>query len=196
MREFTVDQSQDEEYELFSVLVHSGGAAKSGHYYSYIRTSPEEDSWYKFNDLTVEKSSFLHASELNFGGERSQRTFDPQRVQVIDDSQKILNTAYMLAYVRRTEKLQIMRELEIAEELPLWLRQNYELAKKEEAQRQREQLYTQIKVLTYSCLIHSQNLNGTLFTLAGKNEEIRFKGQLELEVRKDQTCGQFLESKI
>jgi ubiquitin carboxyl-terminal hydrolase 47 len=38
-------------YELYSVLVHSGGA-NSGHYYCYIK-SFEDGKWYNFNDGTV-----------------------------------------------------------------------------------------------------------------------------------------------
>ena len=38
-------------YELFSVLVHSGGAA-GGHYYAYIKDIAS-DTWFTFNDATV-----------------------------------------------------------------------------------------------------------------------------------------------
>lgn len=35
-------------YELYSVLIHSGGAM-GGHYYAFIRNF-ETGKWYKFND--------------------------------------------------------------------------------------------------------------------------------------------------
>ena len=38
-------------YELYSVLVHRGGAM-SGHYYAYIK-SFEDNKWYEFNDSLV-----------------------------------------------------------------------------------------------------------------------------------------------
>ena len=38
-------------YELYSVLVHSGGAY-GGHYYAYIK-SIEDGKWYNFNDTSV-----------------------------------------------------------------------------------------------------------------------------------------------
>ena len=38
-------------YELYSVLVHSGGAM-GGHYYTYIK-SFEDGKWYNFNDSMV-----------------------------------------------------------------------------------------------------------------------------------------------
>ena len=40
-------------YELYSVMIHSGGA-QGGHYYSYIK-SFEDNRWYCFNDHTVSK---------------------------------------------------------------------------------------------------------------------------------------------
>jgi len=40
----------DLQYELFSVLVHSGGAM-GGHYYTFIK-SFQEDKWFKFNDAS------------------------------------------------------------------------------------------------------------------------------------------------
>ena len=39
---------QNNIYELYSVLIHSGGAM-CGHYYAFIRDF-ETGKWYKFND--------------------------------------------------------------------------------------------------------------------------------------------------
>lgn len=44
-------------YELFSILIHSGGA-HAGHYYAYIKDSANNE-WYKFNDVMVHRISFL-----------------------------------------------------------------------------------------------------------------------------------------
>ena len=38
-------------YELFAILIHSGGAL-GGHYYAYIK-SFEDGEWYDFNDSSV-----------------------------------------------------------------------------------------------------------------------------------------------
>ena len=38
-------------YELYSVLVHSGGAY-GGHYYAYIKSNVD-GKWYNFNDSSV-----------------------------------------------------------------------------------------------------------------------------------------------
>jgi ubiquitin carboxyl-terminal hydrolase 47 len=46
-------QQGDYVYELYSVLIHSGGAM-GGHYYAYIK-SFEDGKWYKFNDSLVDE---------------------------------------------------------------------------------------------------------------------------------------------
>jgi len=43
-------------YILYGVIVHSGKGAKSGHYYSYVRTN--KDEWYKCNDSIITKTTF------------------------------------------------------------------------------------------------------------------------------------------
>jgi len=42
-------------YELFSVMVHSGGAY-GGHYFAYIK-SFEDGKWYNFNDTQVTETT-------------------------------------------------------------------------------------------------------------------------------------------
>lgn len=52
-------------YDLYGVLVHSGGAL-GGHYYAFLRTSTSPQ-WYKFNDSHVSKDSVENAVFDNFG---------------------------------------------------------------------------------------------------------------------------------
>lgn len=54
-------------YELFSIMVHSGGAL-GGHYYNFIK-SFENGVWYNFNDSIVTR---LRADEIKkaFGEEK------------------------------------------------------------------------------------------------------------------------------
>jgi ubiquitin carboxyl-terminal hydrolase 47 len=51
MNKYLPAPTNDEMYELFSVLIASGGAM-GGHYFSYIK-SFENGKWYNFNDSTV-----------------------------------------------------------------------------------------------------------------------------------------------
>lgn len=56
-------------YELYSVLVHSGGAM-GGHYYAYIK-SFEDFKWYKFNDSSVDRMEEEEISKVfgdKYGG--------------------------------------------------------------------------------------------------------------------------------
>ncbi|XP_074317788.1 uncharacterized protein LOC141653824 isoform X2 [Silene latifolia] len=55
---YTKDPKVDDEnlkYELYGFVVHVGSSSTSGHYYSYIRTSP--DAWYRFDDSKVSRVS-------------------------------------------------------------------------------------------------------------------------------------------
>ncbi|KAH9624342.1 hypothetical protein KSS87_007399 [Heliosperma pusillum] len=47
--------NEDLKYELYGFVVHVGSSSTSGHYYSYIRTSP--DAWYRFDDSKVSRVS-------------------------------------------------------------------------------------------------------------------------------------------
>jgi ubiquitin carboxyl-terminal hydrolase 47 len=75
-------------YELFSILIHSGGA-HAGHYYAYIKDSAN-NQWYKFNDVMVYRISFLEIIST-FGQNISKKKRYSNNVQ--DRS-----NAYMLMY--------------------------------------------------------------------------------------------------
>jgi hypothetical protein len=53
------------QYELYSVMIHSGGA-EGGHYYAFIK-SFEKDKWFKFNDSSVTEISYEDICTV-FGG--------------------------------------------------------------------------------------------------------------------------------
>lgn len=78
-------------YELFSVLVHAGGA-QFGHYYAYIRPTVDR-KWFKFNDEIVSVVSEEAAINDNFGGNK-------------------LNSAYYLVYIQKSEIDKIMSPVE------------------------------------------------------------------------------------
>lgn len=49
---FNFSRAQVEmKYDLYAVIVHIGFSYCSGHYYSFIRSAPNE--WYKFDDSKV-----------------------------------------------------------------------------------------------------------------------------------------------
>mmetsp|Transcript_59707 Transcript_59707/g.82027 ORF Transcript_59707/g.82027 Transcript_59707/m.82027 type:complete len:87 (-) Transcript_59707:1318-1578(-) len=49
-------------YDLYAVMVHSGGAY-GGHYYAYIKDL-ETNQWYNFNDSSVRPISVLEVVEM------------------------------------------------------------------------------------------------------------------------------------
>ncbi|CAO2837988.1 unnamed protein product [Amaranthus hypochondriacus] len=48
---YTNNENESLKYELYAFVVHAGYSATSGHYYCYIRTSP--DQWYIFDDAQI-----------------------------------------------------------------------------------------------------------------------------------------------
>jgi ubiquitin carboxyl-terminal hydrolase 47 len=60
-----LDPSMANQYELFSVLVHSGGAL-GGHYFAFVK-NVETDLWYKFNDSSVTKVCENDVKRASFG---------------------------------------------------------------------------------------------------------------------------------
>ncbi|CAI2367721.1 unnamed protein product [Moneuplotes crassus] len=75
-------------YELFAILIHSGGA-HAGHYYTYIKDF-ETGDWYKFNDVMVHKISFLEII-TTFGQKPSKKRRYSSSIQA-------RSNAYMLMY--------------------------------------------------------------------------------------------------
>ena len=46
--------SNDETYQLYGIIVHTGPSADIGHYFCYVR-SPQNSQWYKMDDTSVQK---------------------------------------------------------------------------------------------------------------------------------------------
>ena len=114
LSKFVTDKSKSYLYDLFGVLVHSGGTY-GGHYYAFLRTS-QDPQWYKFNDSVVTKETEETAIDDNFGG-------------------KSYN-AYMLIYVRH-EDVEHLFEPVLDDSIPQHLRDYVvEIEKQEEEKRQ------------------------------------------------------------
>jgi len=60
-------------YELYSILIHSGGAY-GGHYYAYIK-SFEDWKWYNFNDTSVNEINPDEIPSKAFGGAKSANAY-------------------------------------------------------------------------------------------------------------------------
>ena len=95
------------EYQLFAVLVHSGGV-HGGHYYAFIRP---EDQWYRFDDTVVERVSSETAISQNFGGQAlSDKISNYLTGPDGASSNKARHfSAYMLMYVRASEAINLLR---------------------------------------------------------------------------------------
>lgn len=72
-------------YELFGVLAHAGNV-ENGHFYVFLRTSPDDQEWFKFNDSIVSKVSKKLAVEDNFG--KSEQNDRPLNTEEDDDVDK------------------------------------------------------------------------------------------------------------
>eukprot|EP00736_Rhodelphis_marinus_P006055 Rmarinus@m.3877 len=83
------------EYELHAVLVHSGDVS-AGHYSVFMR--PADETWYKFDDETVEKVPEKEAVDDNFGtDDPGSKGYNPRGPTL----HRSFTSAYMLVYVRK-----------------------------------------------------------------------------------------------
>lgn len=78
-------------YDLYGVLVHSGGYM-CGHYYCYLKTTANSDQWFKFDDMNVTYATDKEAIDNNFGGKNGENF-----------------SGYMLVYVRRDDVNEIFK---------------------------------------------------------------------------------------
>ncbi|KAL7064088.1 hypothetical protein AAHC03_05089 [Spirometra sp. Aus1] len=90
-------------YILHAVLVHSGDN-HGGHYVAYI--NPRGDNtWYKFDDDVVSRSTRKEAINMNYGGTDSEHGY----------MFKHCTNAYMLVYIRRSALPTVLRPLSTAD---------------------------------------------------------------------------------
>ncbi|VDN11472.1 unnamed protein product [Dibothriocephalus latus] len=86
-------------YILHAVLVHSGDN-HGGHYVAYI--NPRGDNtWYKFDDDVVSRSTRKEAINMNYGGTDNEHGY----------MFKHCTNAYMLVYIRRSALPTVLRPL-------------------------------------------------------------------------------------
>jgi len=104
---FSQQASQKNVYHLHSILIHRGGLG-AGHYYSFIRPTLE-DKWYEFNDSSVTEIMKSTAFANGCGGPETY--FELKDGKVIEKQRPNNTSAYMLVYIRESERESIMREL-------------------------------------------------------------------------------------
>jgi ubiquitin carboxyl-terminal hydrolase 47 len=137
-------------YELFSVMVHSGGAT-GGHYFAFIK-SFETGKWYKFNDAFVTEIN-QHDIYQMFGGDLPKRK--EQTSESITQSDIGYSTnAYLLMYrlfdpKRNKNNFRVDIPEELIKEVALD-NQRY-LAAKREFIKQRDNLILHIYTQPLSC---------------------------------------------
>ena len=102
-------------YDLYAILVHSGGAY-GGHYYVYIK-SFEDCKWYNFNDTRISELDVGTIPEMVFGGQLRSGYMMLYR-QVGEPTEKISewNIPEYLRNHLKEQKHEFVRQQEIKEE--------------------------------------------------------------------------------
>eukprot|EP01130_Rhizamoeba_saxonica_P005854 TRINITY_DN2316_c0_g1_i2.p1 TRINITY_DN2316_c0_g1~~TRINITY_DN2316_c0_g1_i2.p1 ORF type:complete len:982 (-),score=206.11 TRINITY_DN2316_c0_g1_i2:40-2985(-) len=119
-------------YYLHGVLVHSGGL-NSGHYYAYLKPTLE-DRWYRFDDDLVIEVEKEDAIQNNFGGAGGKYS-----------RYKKTSSAYMLIYIRESEREELLRPVENSE-IPSHLSEKFQVSKVEKEKERYERLYAHLLV--------------------------------------------------
>ncbi|KAF8376841.1 hypothetical protein HHK36_031489 [Tetracentron sinense] len=144
------DRSVRNLYTLHSVLVHCGGV-HGGHYYAFIRPMLT-DQWFKFDDEQVTKEDMTRALEEQYGGEEElPQSFTNTPFKFI----KCLN-AYMLVYIRESEKEKIIYkvdEKDIDEHLRIRLKKEQQEKEHKKKEKAEAHFYRTIKVARNEDLI-------------------------------------------
>lgn len=99
------DDTPEDIFELVGILVHSG-TAESGHYYSFIRERPSEDTmenWIEYNDELVSHWDATYMEACCFGG------LETRTASVTDIQYDKNYSAYMLFY-QRSSALKLQKE--------------------------------------------------------------------------------------
>jgi ubiquitin carboxyl-terminal hydrolase 7 len=131
-------ESTPAKYLLHAVLVHSGDN-HGGHYVVFI--NPKLDGkWFKFDDEVVSRCSKKDAVNNNFGGNSSDElTF------------RHSTNAYMLVYVRDSQKLKCILNDVQRSDIPQTLQDRLQEEKKIELMRKKERneahLYLQLNII-------------------------------------------------
>jgi ubiquitin carboxyl-terminal hydrolase 7 len=102
-------ENEDYKYTLHSVVVHKGNMS-SGHYYSFIKPSYDDNKWFSFNDENVREADNYEVFNANFGGH--QKIYKHRHQGYISEhSIKNDASAYILVYIKNSEREKILSKL-------------------------------------------------------------------------------------
>lgn len=143
----TANHSENWNYKLHGVLVHSGDL-HGGHYYALLK--PEKDgNWFRFDDDRVTPALTREVLDENFGG-----LITPSGIRnpnVRQNQMKRFMNAYMLVYVRETRIDEILMPVTDAD-IPIHVSKRIEAELEEEARKKKEReeahLFLHIKTIT------------------------------------------------
>ena len=108
-------------YHLHSILIHRGTLG-AGHYFAFIRPSLAPD-WFEFNDSIV--SPIAQSTALSIGGGGQYSNFEIKNGYIYERSRTSDTSAYMLVYVRDSDRQKIMKEVTV-EEIPQHLKLRFD----------------------------------------------------------------------
>ncbi|KAJ1900521.1 ubiquitin-specific protease ubp15 [Kickxella alabastrina] len=129
------DRSKSWNYVLHGVLVHSGDL-HGGHYFGLLRPTTE-NKWFRFDDDRVVPVSGDEVFEEYYGGEFTKETHQPQQLGTrARPISKRFTNAYMLVYIRESERDRVLSTDEAP--VPEHLLRRIQQEKDELARRQRE----------------------------------------------------------
>lgn len=93
------------------------GTLNAGHYYAFIRPNVDDDRWFEFNDSRVTEVSKQYAFQQGIGGEfknfellRGNQYAENSSSQLVMRKFENETNAYMLIYVRESEREEIMAD--------------------------------------------------------------------------------------
>jgi ubiquitin carboxyl-terminal hydrolase 7 len=108
----SIIDSESNKFTLHSVVVHQGNA-NSGHYYAYIRPALN-DNWIQFNDEIVKPADKYEVFDNNYGG--SLKTYKYKgRGEITETITNLESNAYILVYIKNSERKNIISPLSISE---------------------------------------------------------------------------------
>jgi len=126
------DKKNDLIYDLYAILIHSGGA-NGGHYYAYIKDY-RSGKWFEFNDSSVSAISETDIQNV-FGKESKQSSYGGYGYGGYYSNNSYGTTAYMLLYRKVDPEKNILPPTD--EEVPHALREYMEKENAAELERKR-----------------------------------------------------------